>query len=464
MAKLYDRNGNEIVVSAGTSGSSSANEVEEVSVGSLPQIIKEKGCYLTTIGSVTSKYHNFLTSLPSHNGWSSYNGYTGSMNGDEATLAVNPNVSKTAGYFEIISLLEVGKEYTLMYTGSANINSIGVYLSTKSGSTGNLEIQINNAGSDVLNFGYFKVSEDTKMVGLAINTATQKETTFSLYVLAGRHTKIPVESTFTGASGYGLDMFIGTKLTGSGTVYKKTVSGSGRNAVMANKTFALFGDSVWDFASNGSLSIASIIEETLNCKIIDCAVGGTRLTGSRDSTNEYYPYDMTQIAEAFALHDFSTQISGGKNTMFQRLQDGNLDCLDGIILALGTNDFTAKASFNGEDKTSVEGGLKHIFESILTVYPTMKIYVTSTMRFVNAGTTVSTHTDGTVEDMNDLIKSICDEYSVPFIDVLHNVGSNTITRSSIQGDGVHLFGAKEAGLRYADVWIAQFLSKTTGIY
>jgi hypothetical protein len=233
---------------------------------------------------------------------------------------------------------------------------------------------------------------------------------------------------------------------------------------MANKTFALFGDSVWDFSSHGNRSVANVIENTLNCKIIDCAVGGTRLTGSRDSANEYYPYDMTQIAESFATHDFSTQISGGKNKMFRRLQDGNLDCLDGIILALGTNDFTAKASFNGEDKTSIEGGLKHILESILTVYPAMRIFVTSTMRFVNAGSTVSTHTDGTVEDMNELIRTICEEYSVPFIDILHNLGSNTITRSGIQGDGVHLFAAKEAGLRYADVWIAQFLSKTSGLY
>ena len=88
---------------------------------------------------------------------------------------------------------------------------------------------------------------------------------------------------------------------------------------------------------------------------INLAVGGTRMSGSRDPSNEYYPYDMTQIADAISSGNFSAQINGGKNSNFSAFANSNIGNYGTFVFGFGTNDFTSQTPFEGSTTASIEG-------------------------------------------------------------------------------------------------------------
>lgn len=285
-----------------------------------------------------------------------------------------------------------------------------------------------------------------------------------LYLYQGELTEMPSENailSIVAGEKYSTDGYLGKTLTGNDAdipvyVYKTNTD----NVEVETDTDGVifFGDSILDFSG-----VPALYAKKTGKPIIDCAVGGTRLSGSRDSSNEYYPYDMTNIADAIASGDFSAQINGGKNSQFSTLATATISNYKAIIMGFGTNDFTAKVPFHGTDITSIEGALKHILTTILTAYPNMRIVVLSTLQYVTVGSGnesgVPTHDDGTVWQMNEIIKSICesDDYCVPWVDMYHAMGQNGLTRGTLTSDGVHLMSPNGVK-RYNDILVGQLNS------
>ena len=285
-----------------------------------------------------------------------------------------------------------------------------------------------------------------------------------LYLYQGELTEMPSENailSIVAGEKYSTDGYLGKTLTGNDAdipVYVYKTNTDSVEVETDTDGIIFFGDSILDFSG-----VPALYTKKTGKPIIDCAVGGTRLSGSRDSSNEYYPYDMTNIADAIASGDFSAQINGGKNSQFSTLATATISNYKAIIMGFGTNDFTAKVPFHGTDITSIEGALKHILTTILTAYPNMRIVVLSTLQYVTVGSGnesgVPTHDDGTVWQMNEIIKSICesDDYCVPWVDMYHAMGQNGLTRGTLTSDGVHLMSPNGVK-RYNDILVGQLNS------
>lgn len=447
-------------------------EEPDILLGTLPMTINESNCYLLSETDATistggaEQLLDFDVSEP-YIGETTYNGGAFEKIGKNTLKVSFADTAKNAAvYFPLP--LDIGKNYTAVarvVEHSADI-AASTQVLVRCDVKGSAYAQLSMYGSGAFAFKTFDMREGAKAyISLSKNSAYvvgETYVTVEVRIYEGEYTEIPTGATFNIVSGekYNTDGYIGSTLTAVNgetvEVYKTNTSEAETETDTGGVIF--FGDSILDFSGVPELYAAKTGKA-----VLDCAVGGTRMSGSRDSANEFYPYDMANIADAIASGDFSAQTSGGKNANFTVLASANIANYKAIVLEFGTNDFTAKVPFDGTDATSIKGALKHILTAILTKYPNMRIVVLSTLQYVTIGSGaesgVPTHDNGTVWQMNEVIKGVCesDEFCVPFVDMYHAFGQNAITRNTLNSDGVHLTlpnGAK----RYVDILTAKLNS------
>ena len=447
--------------------SGDSGKTEDVLKGTLPYTVNENGLYLLSdknatisTGSGAEDKVNFndsstieckIDGYPNYSGNESYTIIGNNSVSIEQTIAnknctlhftlknLKPNTTHTM----------VGKIFNDAVNSYVRINSL---------------YQIEFKKANIYYFKSFTTNENEVSVEgmIAFNAddvGSIKQ--YELHIFEGELTEMPSGTSFDIASNtkYNLDGYIGSTLTCTTT--DATVNVYKNESVDSEKGIIIFGDSIFALSS-----VSSKLSKLIGKSVLDCAVGGARLTCTRDSSNEFYPYDMTQIADAIESGDYSTQIAKGKNQNFTTLSTANINNYGTIILEFGTNDFTSKASFSGTEKTTVEGALKYILTKIQTKYPKLRIVVLSTMQFVAIGSGsesgVPTHDDGTVWQMNEVIKNVCesDAYCIPFIDMYHKMQQNVTTRSTVTRDGVHLM-SPTGEERYANLLNGQL--KALGI-
>lgn len=439
-------------------------------LGTLPYTITETGCYLLSevhadISTGVSGENN-LYGLRDDDAVKTLNDATIDEQGNDYFVFTSAG-SHGKAYLQIQlpETLEAGKTYTLVAKGNdvvttgegMSVRVIGATVTTSFAGTktyGQLNLQ-----ADTDAFFTFTVESATQFTNLNIYGGGTNAKVYDLAIFEGTHTERPKATSFSieANTKYNADAYIGTTLTAVNgetvEVYKTNTGNSETETETDNGGVIFFGDSILDFSD-----VTTRYAAKTGKSVLDCAVGGTRMSGSRDSANEYYPYDMTNIADAIASGDFSAQTGGGKNSNFTTLASGNISAYKAIVLEFGTNDFTGDVPFSGTDVTSVEGAMKHILTTILTAYPNMRIVVLSTLQFVGVGdgSTTHAHENGTVWQMNATIKEICesDDYCVPFVDMYHAMGENALTRATLTSDGVHLM-SPNGSKRYADILTAK---------
>ena len=454
---------------APTAGNGSAeDEAGDILLGTLPYTISESNCYLLSetnatisTGEGAAQLLDFDVTEP-YIGDTTYNGAAFEKLGKNTLKIGFANVARNASVF-FQPNWESGKTYTI----------VGKLIDKTSDIANNNIpfIRINHAGNFVqltlktdgtLSFKTFTADDTTESAFAAMKTvsatyvAGETYATIAVYIYEGEHTELPTGATFDILAGekYPTDGYMGATLSavsgGPVQVYKTNTAGA--EGETDNGGVIFFGDSVLHYSDVVSRYAAKTGKPTLSC-----AVGGTRMSASRDSSNAYYPLDMANIADAIASGDFSAQLGSGVATAgFTTLASANIANYKAIILEFGTNDFSAKVPFEGDDATSIAGAVRHILTTILTKYPNMRIVVLSTLQYVTLGTGtesgVPTHDDGTVWQMNEVIRDVCesDEFCVPWVDMYHAFGQNGITRNTLNSDGVHLTSPNGAK-RYADI-------------
>lgn len=256
-------------------------------------------------------------------------------------------------------------------------------------------------------------------------------------------------------------------------IYGTVVSAGNAALPFVGKKVVCFGDSIWAFdVGNGKLP--EIIQANMGGTWYACAVGGTRMTPTHE--NDYALVSATALADAVATGNW-TNVNNALNgdtvtsSNLIRVAFSNMQALDFskdvamIVFSFGTNDFSVGQAWEDDtNKNDVIGAMKYIEETVHAVYPTVKIVFTSTHRFISAGSGSQdlTNENGTVFDMFDAMEAEAEKISCPFIDILHNFNITEKTRATLTTDGVHLstFGQRV----YADLWCAQLLSKTQGMY
>ena len=446
---------------------------EDILLGTLPMTISESNCYLLSetnatisTGEGAAQLLDFGVSVPYANGAPAYNSAVIENVGQNTLKITFGDVTKNASaYFDLP--IENGKTYTIvgkLVSRSDDVADAKVPI-VRVGD-GNVIAQCTLAADGSMVFKSFSTETDTQKKAY-ISFAKQDgyvvgETyaTVAVYLYEGEYTELPTGATFDIVAGekYNTDGYMGATLSAVNgeTVQVYQVNTAGAESETDNGGVIFFGDSILHYSDVTSRYAAKTGKPVLNC-----AVGGTRMSASRDSSNAYYPVDMANIASAIASGDFTAQLNSSVATAgFTTLASANIANYKAMILEFGTNDFTAKVPFDREDATSIKGAVKHILRNILTSYPNMRIVVLSTLQYVTLGTGtesgVPTHDDGTVWAMNEVIKGVCesDEFCVPWVDMYHAFGQNGITRNTLNSDGVHLTSPNGAK-RYADILVGK---------
>lgn len=446
--------------------SGDSGETEDVLKGTLPYTVNENGLYLLSDKNATISTGNGAEDKVNFNDSStiecqvkSYPNYCGNESynilSDNSVSITRTIADKNCCLYLTLKNLKPNTTYTMV--GKIISDTPNGYVRINS------SYQINFSASDKYYFKSFVTNENQVSVeGMIVFTGGDVGIVkqYELHIFEGELTEIPSGTSFdiTANTQYNLDGYLGSTLT---CTTDTTVNVYKNESVDSEKGIIVFGDSIFDLSE-----VASKLSKLIGKTVLDCAVGGARLTCTRDTSNDFYPYDMTQIADAIESDDYSTQIAKGKNKNFTTLSTANINNYGTIILEFGTNDFANKVSFSGTEKTTVEGALKYILTKIQTKYPKLRIVVLSTMQFVAIGSGsesgIPTHDDGTVWQMNEVIKNVCesDAYCVPFIDMYHKMQQNVTTRSTVTRDGVHLM-SPTGEERYANLLNGQL--KALGI-
>lgn len=425
-----------------------ADSDADILLGNLPYTVTEQGCYL--ISATQAVVVPNIEDLYDRDGEYQVGSPTDIAWGEDSlnyTAGSNP-----VGVYTHVVGLERNTTYTLFCNFKDNASFVRIIPTSSTTNTflGNILAQLNSDNDHVT----FTTPDSFTYINLGFGVSGTKVTgTFkNIKILEGIHSEVSNKSSFTMQANteYSADAYIGINLTSESEVqvYKKN---SNSNTRTDTDGVIFFGDSILDFSN-----VVERYSKRTGKSVVDCAVGGTRWTPH--SQKEYNPYSMCYIADAIADGDFSEQVNGGKNANFSILNSGNISAYKAIIMEFGTNDFTAGRSFEGTDITTIQGAVRHVFDTILGKYPNMRLVVLSTLQFVSQGSGVGTATnpDGTVWKMNEAIKAVCEneDYCIPFVDMYHTMGENPKTRATLTSDGVHLkepYGAK----RYADILTGQ---------
>lgn len=218
--------------------------------------------------------------------------------------------------------------------------------------------------------------------------------------------------------------------------------------------------------------ISSIAQEKTGYRFANCGFGGSQASSYPDETSPFYSFNFWKIADAIDSGDFSEQIasaekiytSGDASILYQNridiLTSVDFSKLKLITIGYGTNDFSKSIALdsteNKKDVTTYCGALRYGTEKILAKYPHIQICFFSppVKRIGNNNENSSDTTpniDGKyIKDFCDAMKSVADEYHLPYFDHYDNMGINEYNWMTYYRDGTHLtydkgadmFGAK----------------------
>lgn len=437
---------------AGSGGDTPQDEL----LGALPHAVTETGCYIISNTNATITTGDSMTDYMDYTRDDyTKNAFVGNASNSATTTIINANkinlTMTQAGSDKGGSCIAQG--YTIpvgTYTVFARITDMTAGMSFEP-----LIRVINNGGASQVSldtaspntWGHFGLSvasgntSQTIMVALGNSSswlsAVGNYIDIEIHIFEGTLDSYPTSADFqiTANEKTNVDGYVGRTLsttTPGATVYLYKQSG-----VVGSSSIAFFGDSIFAMGQ-----IPQHFSQLSGVSSINLAVGGTRMSGSRDPSNEYYPYDMTQIADAISSGNFSAQINGGKNSNFSAFANSNIGNYGTFVFGFGTNDFTSQTPFEGSTTASIEGSLKHIIDTIQAKYKGIRLIFVSTQPYVAAGSGnqsgIPTHPDGTVWDMNEVIRDVCQSYNIPWIDLYHAFGMNATTRNTLTSDGVHL--------------------------
>lgn len=168
--------------------------------------------------------------------------------------------------------------------------------------------------------------------------------------------------------------------------------------------------------------------------------GSHAVNGTNDGFGDYIArkYECTFLnwgtaGASYSIRNTSEDENSGVRKC-DRLVSENI-APDYVTLALGTNDReNGNSADTSADNTGLYGAVRYCIEKIKTAYPSCKLGVILPPMRGTANDTVDGNINTQQLERNNIIKSICELYSVPTCDMFHE--SNIV--SAYLGDGLHL--------------------------
>lgn len=224
---------------------------------------------------------------------------------------------------------------------------------------------------------------------------------------------------------------------------------------LKGKTIVNFGDSIfgnYEYPNDISTELAKLTDATVH----NCGFGGCRM--GKHSQSAYDAFSMYRLADAIVSNDWTLQDTAVAS--LGRLYNQNLNTLksldfnnvDIITIAYGTNDLTGGLNTdnvnNLYDTVTFGGALRYSIETLLNIYPHLKIFICSqTYRFwvdsnnvfTQDSDTYATSGGNTLLMFVEKTKEIAKEYHLPYIDNYYSLGINKFNRSVYfsETDGTH---------------------------
>lgn len=219
--------------------------------------------------------------------------------------------------------------------------------------------------------------------------------------------------------------------------------------------------------------ISSIAQEKTGYRFANCGFGGSQASSYPDETSPFYSFNFWKIADAIDSGDFSEQIAsadeiynGNASILYQNridiLTSVDFSKLKLITIEYGTNDFSKAVRLDNEnnrkDVTTYCGALRYGIEKLLAKYPHIQICLFSPpvkmlgSNNENSSDTTPNTNGKYIKDFCDAMKSVADEYHLPYFNHYDNMGINEYNWRTFLRDGTHLtydkgvdmFGSKAA--------------------
>ena len=274
-------------------------------------------------------------------------------------------------------------------------------------------------------------------IGIQITTTSAVlPDTYTIKLVKGKYDAMPegVSLEFQVAAGqkFSLNPFKGIMANSEPVtnVYESVITESGSTGAGATETSSgtllCFGDSLT--ATRYSMYPEMLTEMGMNA--INFGVSGMHLRAVNS------PYCMCSIVDALKAGDMSAQIQGGENANYSSLLS-LMPTATGLVIWYGTNDYNGDCAFEGDTTDTIEGALRYVLTELFTLYPKKAIFVVSPFMYTYAYGSQPVNPNGSVADMIEVMRNVCKEFAVPFIDMSRESGFNQITRMTLTSDQLH---------------------------
>ncbi len=385
---------------------------------------------------------------------------TGQLSVSNGVLKTGVTTSKATDFIDISNVKYLFR-YVLDGSSSGKFKDFEICFYTKeevfvSGMSRNTDYTVEKYGDK---FGcYYPIPHNAEKVRFSCSEANCIGGSGNLY------TYLKVESVYdTKLSGRYYENYIEEQINNSPTSSKP----------LQGKKMVVFADSIFGNFRDET-GICSIIAKNTGMEVINCGLGGTRMSGRNDSNSQAIYWDKfsaSRIVDYIKDNDYSPMEEALPNMSsalpyFQEV----INILKGIDwysisivgFALGTNDATGfnkiKNPDNLSDIYSYYGAYCHAIETLLETYPHLRIILFTPMyRFWHDNGVFlydsDTHElDGqTLPQFVDCVKEVGKKYHLPVVDEYYELDANKFTRSmyfnATDGTHPHEGGRKRRGER-----------------
>lgn len=385
---------------------------------------------------------------------------TGQLSVSNGVLKTGVTTSKATDFIDISNVKYLFR-YVLDGSSSGKFKDFEICFYTKeevfvSGMSRNTDYTVEKYGDK---FGcYYPIPHNVEKVRLSCSEANCIGGSGNLY------TYLKVESVYdTKLSGRYYENYIEEQINNSPTSSKP----------LQGKKMVVFADSIFGNFRDET-GICSIIAKNTGMEVINCGLGGTRMSGRNDSNSQAIYWDKfsaSRIVDYIKDNDYSPMEEALPNMSsalpyFQEV----INILKGIDwysisivgFALGTNDATGfnkiKNPDNLSDIYSYYGAYCHAIETLLETYPHLRIILFTPMyRFWHDNGVFlydsDTHEIGgqKLTDFVACVKEVGKKYHLPVVDEYYELDANKFTRSmyfnATDGTHPHEGGRKRRGER-----------------
>ena len=220
---------------------------------------------------------------------------------------------------------------------------------------------------------------------------------------------------------------------------------------MHNMKIAWFGDSISQLQL-----LPHRIAEYIGCVVEDCSFAGAPLTygaeayqgtGFMSLSSQIISGDFSELENALSKQ---TSVTDDKRANADRLEALNFNTITDIVVMAGTHDLNNDYVTTSTDLTKFKNGMRTAIENILDNFPHI------CMRFISnpyrGDITVDRH-GNSLADFVNAEKEVCEEYNIPYYDLLHKCGINS------HNVGYYLMNDKLHQNENGDILLAQKCAK-----